>query len=383
MKRATATFGLLMLLASGCQSEVEATAKDVLFLEGMKQQERMERSVDSNRFQLTATICAVGDILIHDRVYDDARVEGGFDFSPMFDNVAPYLQAADVTIANQETMIGGEALGLSGYPAFNSPFEVGDALKEAGVNVVTLANNHTLDRGPQSILNALDYWDELNMTYTGAFRNKEDAKDLRIIESQGISIAILSYTYGTNGIPVPNGRDYLVNFAEASFMAEQIREADKEADAVLVALHAGEEYVDFPNQQQRDLVQLAADSGATAVIGHHPHVLQPIEWVEGKHDHDMLVVYSLGNFLSGQYDHPRRVGGIFTFDLQKLTGKKAQAINPSLMPTYVQFDEGDHNYQVTPMKDLTDYDLPDVEKHLDDVEAHMSQWLPELTVTRE
>lgn len=383
MKRAIPTFGLLLLLMSGCQAEVEATEKDVLFLGEMKQREVGERSAHSNRFHLTTTISAVGDVLIHDRVYEDARVEGGFNFSPMLTNVAPYLQAADVTIANIETMIGGEALGLSGYPAFNSPFEVGDALKEAGVNVVTLANNHTLDRGPQSIMNALDYWDELNMPYTGAFRNKEDATELRIIESQGISIAILSYTYGTNGIPVPDGRDYLVNLSESSFMAEQIREADKEADAVIVALHAGEEYIDLPNQQQRDWVQVAADSGATAVIGHHPHVLQPSEWVEGKHDHDMLAVYSLGNFLSGQYDHSRRVGGIFTFDLQKSTGEKAQAINPSFMPTYVQFDEGDKHYRVTPMKDLTDAELPELEKHLNDVEAHMSQWLPELIVTKE
>lgn len=385
MKRTTPAFGFIAVLffMTGCDTEVEATSREMTSLGKMEHVEGMERTAQANRFYQTTTIRAVGDILIHDRVYDDARIENGFDFTPMLEDVAPYLQEADVTIANQETMIGGEEIGLSGYPAFNSPFEVGDALKEAGVDVVTLANNHTLDRGPQSIMNALQYWDELDMVYTGAFRDKEDANELRIIESEGISIAVLSYTYGTNGIPIPDGRDYLVTLADPALMKTQIAEANEKADAVLVALHAGDEYVDYPNQQQRDWVQIAADNGATAVLGHHPHVLQPVEWIERKHEHDMLVVYSLGNFLSGQYDHPRRVGGIFHFELEMVEGEKARAVNPALLPTYVQFEEGDRNYRVTPMKDLTDRELPDVNTHLEEVDAHMSQWLPELDVMTE
>ncbi|GAF11813.1 hypothetical protein JCM19045_950 [Bacillus sp. JCM 19045] len=258
----------LLLMAGGCQTQEEV--RETAVLGTIDQRTAQLLGTDNKLFSKTATISTIGDILIHDRVYDDARTNDGFDFVPMLEDVAPYLEAADVTIANQETMIGGEELGLSGYPAFNSPFEVGDALKASGVDVVTLANNHTLDRGPQVIMNALDHWDKLDMVYTGSFRDQEDADELRIVESNGIAIAILSYTYGTNGIPIPDGRDYLVNLAIPQLMEKQIKEADEKADAVLVALHAGDEYVDYPNDQQREWVQLAADSGATAVIGHHP-----------------------------------------------------------------------------------------------------------------
>ncbi len=258
----------LMLMAGGCQTQEEV--RETAVLGTIDQRTAQLLGTDNKLFSKTATISTIGDILIHDRVYDDARTNDGFDFVPMLEDVAPYLEAADVTIANQETMIGGEELGLSGYPAFNSPFEVGDALKASGVDVVTLANNHTLDRGPQVIMNALDHWDKLYMVYTGSFRDQEDADELRIVESNGIAIAILSYTYGTNGIPIPDGRDYLVKLAIPQLMEKQIKEADEKADAVLVALHAGDEYVDYPNDQQREWVQLAADSGATAVIGHHP-----------------------------------------------------------------------------------------------------------------
>lgn len=371
----------MLLVTAGCETQEDV--REVAFLAPMDQRMAQMLETDNSLLSKTTSVSAIGDILIHDRVYDDARTDEGFDFISMLEDVAPYLEAADVTIANQETMIGGEEMGLSGYPAFNSPYEIGDALKDAGVDVVTLANNHTLDRGPQVIMNALDHWDKLDMMYTGSFRDKADAEELRVIESNGISIAILSYTYGTNGAPVPEGRDYLVNLAIPSLMEKQIKEANEQADAVLVALHAGDEYVDYPNDQQRDWVQLASESGATAVIGHHSHVLQPVEWVEGVHEHDMLVIYSLGNFLSGQFDHPRRVGGIFTFELEMQDSGKARAIKPVLLPTYVQFNSNNSDYRVTPMKDLTDEDLPDVLDHLQDVDDHMSLWLSELEVIKE
>ncbi|WP_078392412.1 CapA family protein [Shouchella patagoniensis] len=378
VKQAIGVF--LIFLTTACQNEMRPGTTDLNTIE-LRFSTPFQK--EGERFRQSVTVGTVGDILIHDRVYDDAKVERGFDFWPMLKEIAPYLKEPDITIANQETMIGGEEIGLSGYPSFNSPFEVGDALKKAGVDVVTLANNHTLDRGPKAIMNALSYWDELDMMYTGSFKDRNDADDLRVVKKNGLSIAILSYTYGINGIPVPDNREYLVNLADSSLMQKQIEEASLQADAVLVALHAGDEYVYYPNKQQKEWVQLAADSGATAVIGHHPHVLQPAEWIESEHEHDTLAIYSLGNFLSGQYDHPRRVGGVFSFELERSSTDGVMVANPRFLPTYVQFEDNDKNYRVRPMKDLTNEELPNIEKHLDEIETHMSQWLPELVVIKD
>ncbi|MDY0406917.1 CapA family protein [Virgibacillus sp. 179-BFC.A HS] len=160
----------------------------------------------------TITLVAIGDILIHDRVYVDAQSENGYDFKPFLKQVHPYLQKADIMIASQETMIGVTEIGLSSYPSFNSPYEVGDALKDAGVDIVSIANNHTLDRGETAIQNAISHWDKIQMPYVGAFKNSQDQRKLRIIHTDaGISVVFLSYTYGTNGIPVRDGKGYLVN----------------------------------------------------------------------------------------------------------------------------------------------------------------------------
>lgn len=158
------------------------------------------------------TVSAIGDILIHDRVYDDAWDGKKYNFKPMLAETADYLREPEITVANQETIMGGESIGLSGYPNFNSPVEIGDALQDAGVDIVTMANNHTLDSGEEAIQNAIAYYQEIGMLYTGSFQSKKDQSEIRVIETdQNISVAFLSYTYGTNGMPIPEGKPYLVN----------------------------------------------------------------------------------------------------------------------------------------------------------------------------
>jgi len=179
------------------------------------------------------TISSIGDVLIHEPIFNDAASKEGYDFFPMLEKVKPYLSAATITTANQESMIGGVELGLSTYPQFNSPVEIGDALKAAGVNAVTLANNHTLDRGEAAIQNAIHHWETIDMTYVGAYKNMEDSEEMRVIETEeGVSVAILAYTYGTNGIPVPEGKDYLVNLIDLEKMTDDIARAKKAADVV-------------------------------------------------------------------------------------------------------------------------------------------------------
>ncbi|WP_042142389.1 CapA family protein [Paucisalibacillus sp. EB02] len=332
------------------------------------------------------SITAIGDMLIHNSVYNDAKVKQGYDFKPMLKRVEPFLSDATISIANQETMIGGVELGLSSYPTFNSPTEVGDALKWAGVDVVSLANNHTLDRGEEAIQRAITHWETIDMMYTGAYKNSQDRDRVRVYETEeGISVAFLSYTYGTNGIPVPVGRDYLVNLIDQELIAREIKDAKEKADVVVLSLHFGNEYERMPNQIQKDLVQFVADQGADVVVGHHPHVLQPIDWVTSAEGSRTLVVYSLGNFLSGQDEFYRQIGGIFKFYISKTTKGGEQEVkvhSPEFLPTYVKYSNW-QDYEVIPMYQLTDQDLPNASKHYEEIKEHMSIWVPDLKFIEE
>ncbi|MGI8313665.1 CapA family protein [Halobacillus mangrovi] len=318
------------------------------------------------------SISAVGDVLIHERVYQKAKTSEGYNFMPMLEETKPTLESSTISIANQETMIGGKDLGLSGYPTFNSPKEIGDNLKSLGIDVVTLANNHTLDKGVTGIEKALNHWNKIDMKHTGAYTDKKQSEEILVYETkENLDVAVLSYTYGTNGIPSPEGKEYVVNRINYDKMAKDISEAKKLADAVIVSLHFGNEYQLYPSPYQKDVVQFAADQEVDAVLGHHPHVLQPIKYVEGKNGNRMLTIYSLGNFFSGQLGEHKRIGGIFAFDFVKKADNKdvVQAVDPRFQITYVTSD-----YQVVPMADI-----PVLSDEYKAKKEHMSQWLPELT----
>ena len=379
-KRITILLALLCVAAFilvGCADKIDVTNGKGNAVRGS-----VVASKEFPSFSKEITISAIGDILIHSPVYMDAKTEGGYDFLPMLERVKDTLEASTITVANQETMIGGEELGLSSYPSFNSPFEVGDALKAVGVNVVTLANNHTLDRGEAAIQNAISQWETIDMMYTGAYKDQLDRENLRIYETEeDISIAFLSYTYGTNGIPVPEGKDYLVNMIDKDRIAEEVALAKEKADVVTLSLHFGNENERMPNEEQKELVQFAADQGVDIVIGHHPHVLQPMEWVTGKDGHETFVMYSLGNFLSNQQDLYQRIGGILTLSIKKTVKGDAEELevhSPKFMPTYVTFSEDFTNYEVTPMYTLTKDELKGAHQHYKEIKAHLSQWMPEL-----
>ena len=386
MRRNLVVLGILFTLFTllvACQSEVEVTSSKKTF------SEKTLDLVMKEEFPVTKeiTISSVGDVLIHAPVYVDAWTGSGYNFTPMLERVKPFLSQATITAANQESMIGGADLGLSSYPAFNSPTEVGDALKDAGVDVVMMANNHTLDRGEKAIMQAINHWETLEMVYVGSHKDEADKQKLRIVETEeGISVAFLAYTYGTNGIPVPQGKDYLVNLIDREKIAEEITRAKEAADVVVLNLHFGNEYERMPNEEQKALVQFAADQGVHAVIGHHPHVLQPAAWVEGENGNQTLVIYSLGNFLSNQQDFYTRIGGVFTFTVTKTTHGDVTEVelhSPTMLPTYVTFHPSFSDYKVVPMYQLTNEELPGAAQHYEDIKKHMSQWLPELEFVEE
>jgi poly-gamma-glutamate synthesis protein (capsule biosynthesis protein) len=318
------------------------------------------------------TLAAVGDILIHDTVYNKAKTPSGeYNFNTNFASVKTYLAQPDITMANQETMIGGTQFGLSSYPSFNSPHEVGDALKENGVDLVTLANNHTLDRGEKIILSALNYWNEIDVMYTGAYTSKEDQQNIRLMKKNDITVSFLSYTYGTNGIPVPAGKNHLVNLIEAERIRADLLKAKELSDVSVVSLHFGDEYKRMPNDFQKEIVKLVTEAGGDIIIGHHPHVLQPVKWETASDGSKTFVAFSLGNFLSGQRREFKDIGGIVQLKVTKHVKGEDISIElnePKFLPTYV-----DRSFVIHPMKDL-----PEMKNAYDGIKGHMKQWIPEL-----
>ncbi|WP_034771033.1 CapA family protein [Exiguobacterium marinum] len=321
----------------------------------------------------TASLYAIGDVLLHDSVYNAARVDDGYDFDSAFEQISPILSRADISIANQESMIGGSEIGLSSYPAFNSPYEIGDALKRAGIDLVTTANNHTLDRGVRAIENSIGYWNEIGMPYTGSFLSAEDKANIRTLTANDISFSFLAYTYGTNGV-VPK-QPYHVNYIDLAQMQPEIEKAEQSTDMTVVSLHFGTEYEPLPNEGQTELAQALADLGVDIIIGHHPHVLQPPAMLEGVNGNQTFVVYSLGNFLSGQQGDDRNTGGIIGIDVVKTIEDNSVTFelkNPMFYPTFARKSIGG-SYEVVPLEVARP-------KLISPISNHMSQWLPQLKI---
>lgn len=323
------------------------------------------------------TIGAIGDILIHDTVYQDAFNGTQYNFNPIFENVKSILESPDVLTANQESMLGGAGIGVSSYPMFNSPHEVADALVNTGVDIVSLANNHTLDKGERGILSATDYLNSIGLPHVGSFLNEEDRQKLRIIHKNGIKLAFLSYTYGTNGIPVPDGKDFLVNLINRDIMSTEIRRAKKEADVVIMSIHWGNEYQRIPTSEQKDLANFLANEGVDIIFGSHPHVLQPMEWIKTEDGRNAFVIYSLGNFISGQVRDYKDIGGMATVEITKHvteTEKKIELSNPAFYPTFVS-SHRNQNYQVVPLENAGSFGLQNASAKYQEIQDHMTQWL--------
>ncbi|MFP8782781.1 CapA family protein [Planococcus plakortidis] len=328
-----------------------------------------ERVARNHRVSLSA----IGDVLIHEPLYEDARTGSGYDFDAMFAPIQPFLESSDITVANSESIIGGSEIGVSSYPSFNSPSELGDAMKNAGIDVVSMANNHTLDRGVQAIENAISHWRAIGMVSSGSHLSAQQRADIPVLERNGITLSFLSYTYGTNGVPTPVGRPYLVNRIDRELIRQDLAHARKHSDVSVLSLHFGNEYEMMPTQEQAELARFAAENGADIILGHHPHVLQPPAWIDTADGRRSFVFYSLGNFLSGQKGVERRIGGIVHLEIDKLETAEGSSIditNPAFTPTFVQHD-GFRDYEVLLLKDIN-------EEWNANTKAHLATWMPEL-----
>ena len=261
------------------------------------------------------TIIAAGDNLYHQVMIRDGE-EG--DYETAYSDIRVLVDLADIAFINQETILAGEEFGFSGYPRFNSPQELGRGIAAAGFNVVNHATNHIMDKGEKAVFATLDFWDTIpEVTILGVHRSQEQRSLPKLIIKNNITLGFLSFTYGTNGLPVPKDKPYLVSLINTEIMAEEIDALRPLCDFLVVSMHWGEEYQHTYNKSQENLASFLAEHQVDLVIGHHPHVIQPVEYIPRPDGGVMLCFYSLGNLISAQTQNPTMLGALAYVKIRK------------------------------------------------------------------
>ncbi len=311
-----------------------------------KQAEYIEDPILPKVETYETSLFMVGDALLHTRfVYDNQLKDKSFDFLETFQYIKPYIKQHDLAFYNQETILGGTEFGISGYPRFNSPQEFGDNMIELGFNIVSLANNHTLDRGEKPLQSALEFWGSKDVVTAGSYESYDAQNAINICESNGITYAFLAYTDSTNGIPHIKDKTHYVNIYDEDTVKKDIEKYQDLVDIVIVSIHYGAEYVHQPNKRQVEIAEYLASLDVDIVIGHHPHVVQPITYID-----DTLVIYSLGNFISGQVGLEKRIGLMVSVEIEKtVVDKKVESVELK----DVEYDLFYNEYK----EDFTDYML--------------------------
>lgn len=294
----------------------------------------------------TISLFVLGDNLLHMPVINSGKkADGTYEYSHLFDKLQPEIKNADLAVIGQETVFGGEELGYSGYPLFNSPSDMGKTLVNEGFDVVLHASNHVLDKLSAGVENTLEFWRNYpDVTVLGINESEMDKNTIDIVEVKGAKLALLNYTYGTNGIALPSDKTYLVNLIDEERILSDCRYAEDNADFTIAFMHWGTEYSIKPDEWQKSLSEKMCKWGVDLIVGSHPHVIEPVEWIEDENGNRMLVYYSLGNFVSRQLEARNLLGGIADVEL-KYNGESVEISDYSFLPivthydtTYTQFD---------------------------------------------
>ena len=313
----------------------------------------------------------VGDCLIHRYVYTDAsNNDGTYSFSKMFTEVSDLIKDHDLAYYNQESNIGGKSLGLSAYPRFNSPEEIGDDMLNLGFNLISLANNHTMDKGEKGVINSVNYWKtKQGVYYTGealSWENREN--NIKVLEKNGIKYAFFSYTTVTNGLLPPTGKEYLTNIYSKEKAQNDINKVRDKADFIIVAMHWGEEYTTNPSANQKQVASDLSKMGVNLIIGNHAHSLQPVEMIN-----DTLVFYALGNFIAAQDTVDKQTGAIVSLNVKKDDNGKITFNNVKADLIYTYFKNAT-NFKVYPYTKLNNSLLNGYEKYYDKYKAVLTRY---------
>ena len=308
--------------------------------------EKKKEEVKDKSFSLVM----VGDVLTHDSVLADAKQsDGTYDFSNMFTYIKPIIKDYNLKYVNEESIIGDPSLGYSGYPGFNAPEAIGDNLIDLGFNLIGLANNHAMDKGEKSILNSNNYWKNKDVITAGTYSSQEERDTIPTYEKNGVKYAFLSYTTVTN---IRTPKSYLLNMYSDDIAKEDIDSIKDKVDVIIVAMHWGEEYTNTPTNEEVRIANYLSSIGVNLIIGTHPHVVQPIEYIN-----DTLVIYSLGNFISNQWvlgENPG-IGLLVGLDITLKDNKIS--FNIKHKELILSYSENSTKFKVIPFSKLTDNEL--------------------------
>ena len=325
-------------------------------------------------------MAVIGDIMCHNSQYKDAydSKNNTYDFSYVFSDIKEYISSADIAIGNLETTFAGKERGDSNYPRFNTPEQLATNLKDFGIDVVSTANNHCMDTNYTGLVSTLKYLDEAGISHTGTNETEEQQNQILVKDVNGVKIAFLSFTYGTNGITIPVDKSFAVNLIDEDLILRQIKLAkEQNPDLICVSMHWGIEYQLKQNQEQEKLKDLLFNNGVDIILGSHPHVLQPMKnetiTLDDGSTKDCFVIYSLGNFMSGQTKENTRSSVILNIDITKSgeTGK-TKLNKVEYIPIYM--------YK-SPTARVHKYKILDIEKTLSNFESGIDKTIGQTTYT--
>lgn len=301
------------------------------------------------------SIYALGDNLLHMPVINSGKqADGTYKYNHLFEKLQPEIKNADIAVIGQETVFGGEKFGYSGYPLFNSPSDMGKTLVEEGFDVVLHASNHVLDRWSEGIENTLAFWKNYpGVKVLGINESPEEKNKVEIVNIKAASIALLNYTYGTNGLILPEGKEHLVNYIDNEKIMKDALYAEENADFTIAFMHWGTEYSIKPDDAQKALAKEMCSWGVDLIIGSHPHVIEPVEWIQSENGNKMLVYYSLGNFVSRQKEARNLLGGAADVKLS-YDGEKVSIKEYSFVPIVTHYNLTSTAFWVYPLKSYSD-----------------------------
>lgn len=304
--------------------------------------DKSKKEKDDKEEPVTFTLTALGDTLCHNTQYWDAynSETKEYDFSYVYEDIKYYTKVADITVGSLETTFAGEDKGYSNYPTFNSPDSLATALKKIGVDVISLAGNHALDYGYSGLCRTVDVLDNADISHLGTYKTSEDQEKILIKNVKGVKIAFINYTYGTNGISIPSGKEFCVNLIDKDLIKKQIDRAKSEgADMIVACMHWGTEYKTTANSEQKELADYIFKNGVDIILGNHPHVLEPMEkktiTLDDGTTKDVFVVYALGNFTADQRDEITRDSAILNLNITKNVDGKISINKVDYVPIYM------------------------------------------------
>ena len=319
-----------------------------------------EESSESVKEPTSIRLMGVGDDLIHEAIYNQARQRAGgngYDFNYAYKNIENIIQMADIASINQETVMA-DGFPLSAYPMFNSPTDLGRHLVNVvGFDVFNQATNHVLDKGEKGVIQTLEFWKtQPNAKVCGVYENEEDYNNIRTMTVNDITVSFIGLTEYTNGLSLPKNTDVvLLMLDQEDKIKERIEKAKEISDVVVVNAHWGVEYTHTPNQRQKEMAKKMIEWGADVILGHHPHVIQPVEYIERSDGTRGVCVYSLGNFISAQDRGARMLGGLLDVTFTKnYENNKTEITNVRFVPTVTHYDSGFRNVRTYLLDDYTE-----------------------------